>query len=105
MSKKVTYLIKSAQSPEVDADASDILINREATSVRQFSEWGMRGLQGSFPRLKDTLAYEERGERSTILELIVHVYNVRSTLVGINQILNSYMPSLDKSCDESFKRI
>jgi hypothetical protein len=37
-------------------------IHRQATSVRQLSEWGMRGLQGSFPRLKDRLLYEERGE-------------------------------------------
>ena len=30
-------------------------LNKQATSVRQLSEWGMRGLQGSFPRLKDRL--------------------------------------------------
>jgi hypothetical protein len=34
---------------------------RDATSVCQMAEWGMRGLQGSFPRLKDPLLYEERG--------------------------------------------
>ena len=28
---------------------------RDATSVRQLSEWGMRGLQGSFPKLKDRI--------------------------------------------------
>jgi hypothetical protein len=39
-------------------------VHRQATSVRQLSEWGMRCLQGSFPRLKDRLLYEERVEVS-----------------------------------------
>jgi len=38
------------------------VLNCQATSVRQLSEWGMRGLQGSFPRLKDRIKYKERGE-------------------------------------------
>jgi hypothetical protein len=37
-------------------------IQRQATLVRQMSEWGMRGLQASFPRLKDRIIYEENGE-------------------------------------------
>jgi hypothetical protein len=37
-------------------------IHRDATSVRQLSEWGMRGFQGSFPRLNDRMIYEETGE-------------------------------------------
>jgi ankyrin repeat protein len=37
-------------------------IHRDATSVRQLSEWGMRGFQGSFPRLNDRMIYEENGE-------------------------------------------
>ena len=45
------YLVKSSQrDPD---DAHGIVLNREATSVRQLSEWGMRMIQGSFPRLKD----------------------------------------------------
>ena len=28
-------------------------IQKQATAVRQMSEWGMRALQASFPRLKD----------------------------------------------------
>ncbi len=31
----------------------DLQKKREATSVRQTAEWGMRGLQAFFPRLKD----------------------------------------------------
>ena len=73
---------------------------KEATSVRQYAEWGMGGLQGSFPRLKDTLIYEERGERQIIMEVIVRLFNLRSNLVGINQIKNTFIPSLDKDCEK-----
>lgn len=72
-------------------------IHRQATSVRQLSEWGMRGLQGSFPRLKDRLMYEERGERRIILEMIVLLYNYRASTVGINQIQSSFMPHLKRN--------
>jgi DDE superfamily endonuclease len=72
---------------------------RDATSVRQMAEWGMRGLQGSFPRLKDRLLYEERGERKIILHLIVLLYNFRASTVGINQIQSSFMPNLLRSAN------
>ena len=67
---------------------------RAATSVRQLSEWGMRGLQGSFPRLKDRLQYEERGERKIILLLVALLYNFRASTVGQNQIQSTFMPHL-----------
>jgi hypothetical protein len=35
---------------------------KKATAVRQLSEWGMRGLQASFPRLKDRITWEMGGE-------------------------------------------
>lgn len=45
-------------------------IHRQATSVRQLTEWGMRGLQGSFLRRNDRILYEERGVgRTTIREM------------------------------------
>ncbi|KAL7566562.1 hypothetical protein ACA910_000631 [Epithemia clementina (nom. ined.)] len=43
--------------------------SKAATSIRQLSKWGMRGLQGSFPKLKDRLQYEERGEQKLFLQL------------------------------------
>ena len=70
-------------------------MNREATSMRQSSEWGMRALQSSFPRLKDRMIYEEMGERKIILKMMVLLFNLRSRRVGINQILNTYMPALE----------
>ena len=75
-------------------------IHRQATSVRQLSEWGMRGLHGSFPRLKDRLLYEERGERRIILELIVLLYNYCASTVRINQIQSSFMPHLERSANK-----
>jgi hypothetical protein len=74
-------------------------VHRQATSVRQLSEWGMHGLQGSFQRLKDRLLHEERGKRKFILEMIVLLYNYRASTVGINQIQLTYMPHLHRSAN------
>jgi hypothetical protein len=64
------------------------------------AEWGMRGLQGSFPRLKDRIMYEERGERRLILELVVLLYNFRASVVGMNQIQSVFMPWLEKNANQ-----
>ena len=89
-------LLKSHQS-NFDNDGNVRMrrvVFRAATSVRQLSEWGMRGLQASFPRLKDRLPYEEVGERRVILRLIALLYNFRASTVGFNQIQTTYMPQL-----------
>lgn len=90
-------LIKSAQSTASANTVQEAAILLEATSMRQASEWGMRGLQGSFPRLKDRFIYEERGDRKLMLEMIPRLYNFRTRTVGISQIQSVYMPWLDKS--------
>ena len=82
------YIIKSSQ--EDPTDPQKILINRAATSVRQLSEWGMRMISGSFPRMKDPILYEEKQDRKVILRLMVHLHNYQTSRVGINQILNSF---------------
>ena len=82
-------LIKSSQLDPQDPEG--LLINRQATSVRQLSEWGMRMIQCAFPRLKDSLQYKEEGDRKIILRLMVHIYNFQTYNVGHNIILNSYM--------------
>ena len=76
-------------------------IHRDATSVRQLSEWGMRGFQGSFPRLTDRLRYEEQGERRIILSMIVLLCNFRATNIGINQIRTTFLPKLEKDAMEN----
>jgi len=77
---------------------------RQATSARQASEWGMRALQGSFPRLKDRLLYEDRGERKLILLSTVWLFNLCARRVGINQILSSYMPHLSPEANHVLYR-
>lgn len=74
-------------------------VHRDATSVRQLSEWGMRGLQGSFPRLKDRIFYEERGERKIILLMVILLFNFRASSVGQNQIRSSFMRHLDRNAN------
>jgi hypothetical protein len=74
--------------------------NRDATSIRQLSEWGMRGLQGSFPKLKDRLPYEERGERKRFLQLVILVHNYRTSRLGLSQIQTTYRNALYNDVSE-----
>ena len=86
---KKNYLIKSAQQdPE---SQQGVILNRQATALRQLSEHGMRMIQGQFPRLKDPMELEEFGDRKVILNLMVLLYNFQASEVGINHILNSFM--------------
>ena len=74
----------------------------QATSMRQSAEWGMHALQSSFPRLKDRFIYEERGERKLVLTSLILIYNYRTRMVGINQILNYYMPHLRQNANACY---
>ena len=98
---KLTYpfIIKSGQELPVHTTAQEITITSQATSCRQAAEWGMRALQGSFPRLKDWFYYEENGERRVMLKFITLLYNYRARKVGLNQILNTYMPELSRDAN------
>ncbi|KLO06853.1 hypothetical protein SCHPADRAFT_837453 [Schizopora paradoxa] len=66
--------------------------NRQLLSCRQAAEWGMRTLQGSFGRLRLPLDIGDDKARARLLEICVRLHNVRTTLVGINQIRNTYEP-------------
>jgi DDE superfamily endonuclease len=83
-------LIRSSQDLTKACDAAERVRLEEATSLRQTSEWGMRAIQGAFPRLKDAMKYEEKGERIRILRLVPLLYNFRLEVVGLNQIMNTY---------------
>ena len=100
--KNVDHFIQSAQTPPATGVAEDIIIYKEATSVRQLSEWGMRSLQGGMPRIKDTFYYEERGERGVIIEMVIRLFNIRARLVGISQIRTTFMPNLALSANAHF---
>ena len=64
------FIIQSSLNIPVTEWCQAILLGQQATSCRQDVEWGMRGLQGSFPGLKDHIIYDENGERAIILKLI-----------------------------------
>jgi transposase-like protein len=92
------FLIRSAQQQDPSRAGATtpeakkaIQLNKQATSLRQISEHGMRMIQGQFPRLKDNFKFEEFGERKIVLHLMVLLYNYQAAKVGINQILNSFM--------------
>ena len=99
------FLIKSSQDPllargETQAEIEEqVRIQLEATSMRQAAEWGMRAVQASFPRLKDRFLYEETGERQRVLHSMFLLYNLRTRIVGINQIRNFYMPFLQTNAN------
>ena len=90
-STNADYLIRSAQNYHKAKNAAELVQLREATAMRQAAEWGMRAIQGSFPRLKDTIKFERNGERKIILRLAVLLYNYRLEVVGLNQIRNVYV--------------
>ena len=54
-------------------------------SLRQGSEWGMRGLQGSFPRFKRRLPGNALKQKR-MFESIILIHNFRTHLLGCNQI-------------------
>jgi hypothetical protein len=89
------FLIKSCQTLPTNALHQRVLVNSEASSMRQSAEWGMRGLQASFPRIRDRLTYEENGERLLILLTVVHLFNFRTRYVGLNQIRSVFLPQLE----------
>ncbi|KAE8898163.1 hypothetical protein PF005_g14786 [Phytophthora fragariae] len=64
--------------------------NRELVSARQAVEWGMRSLQGSFARLKMPLPADDCEYRATLIEACARLHQVRTRLVGINQIKTVY---------------
>ena len=97
---KNDFLLKSSENYANANNAMDMLRMEQATSLRQAAEWGMRAIQGAFPRLKDRIHYEENGERGVFLSLVPLLYNYRLARVGMNQIRNVYCPSW--SVDSAF---
>ena len=74
-------------------DVRDYLlrISNVHTSLRQASEWGMRGLQATFPRWKKRLP-SDHFQRRQVIEAIVLIHNYRTELVGFNQINTVFDP-------------
>jgi hypothetical protein len=91
------YLIKSSQDVTRCQNPEEVLQSLQATSLRQPAEWGMRAIQGAFPRLKDKIKFKaDAAERKVMLKLVVLLYNFRVEHVGLNQIRNTYVPNWSK---------
>eukprot|EP00957_Ditylum_brightwellii_P135700 10348719-Ditylum_brightwellii.AAC.1 len=73
-----SYLLKSSRIDVTSEDAYGMMLNAEATSMKQVAEQGMHRFQGSFPHMKDHLVYKKNGERKRIIQLKVMLYNARS---------------------------
>ena len=68
-----------------------IRLSNVYTSLRQASEWGMRGLQGTFPRCKMHLPLDKEKCRR-VIECVILVHNFRTEIVGHNQITEVFAP-------------
>jgi hypothetical protein len=95
-------IIISSQNNNSCNDEYDMITNREATSLRQAAEWGMRAIQSAFPRVKNKIKYEEHGFRAIMLECMVLLYNYRLVNVGLNQIKTVYASFLEHEAESVF---
>ena len=59
-------------------------ISNVYVSLRQASKWGMRGLQGTFPRFKKRLP-GNLVKQKLVIQSIVLVHNFKTEIVGLNQ--------------------
>jgi hypothetical protein len=73
--RRCPFMIKSGKRKPGET-AGQTIIQQQATSLRQCAEWGMRAIQGSYPRLKDKLLFSESIEnRKVFLNLITMLLN------------------------------
>jgi hypothetical protein len=81
------------QLPVNDAECGQLLqYDRQLLSYRQTAEWGMRAMQGSFGRLRVPLPINYADIRADLLETASRLFNLRTRVVGHNQIRSVYMP-------------
>ncbi|EUC60429.1 DDE family endonuclease, partial [Rhizoctonia solani AG-3 Rhs1AP] len=75
-----------------DEAAQQIEYSNSITLARQPAEWGMRALQGAYGRLRMPLDINNPIGRRVLLETCLRLHNLRTQLIGINQIKRVYMP-------------
>jgi hypothetical protein len=96
------FLIKSSQELIHIRSYRAQSIARDATSMRQSAEWGMRAFQSSMPRITVRMKFEERGERKVTLTVMILLYNLRARMIGINQLRSFYMGALYHDANVEF---
>jgi hypothetical protein len=66
---------------------------KQATSLRQLAEWGMRAFQGSFPRMRSIWPHEPKVERRIKLKVMVMLYNYRARTRSKPDQISLHAPS------------
>jgi len=103
--KHCRFPIKSGKR-KVGEIAVQTITQRQATSLRQSAEWGMRGDEGSFPRLKDKLLFSQRMEdRKVFLYLIPMLLNFQTHRIGLNKLQSTFYPIFNDYKDHVLDRL
>ena len=72
-----------------------LLISNVHTSLRQASEWGMRGLQGTFPRCKTLAKCENSAHscsiRAVVFKLVELIFRAHNYLANSNSRLSQFI--------------
>jgi len=93
--KQCPFIIKSGKR-KVGETAARTVQRRQATHLRQSAEWGMRAIQGSFPRLKDRFIFSgDPRDRQLFMHLIPLLLNFRTNFVGLNQLQSTFYPDFE----------
>ncbi|CAA7270632.1 unnamed protein product [Cyclocybe aegerita] len=89
----IRALLKAGQAVRGTPDeiAERMAYDRELLSDQQTAEWGNRGLQGAFGRLRVPLPIDNAERQGNLLEICNRLNNLRTRRVGINQIRTVYM--------------
>lgn len=104
--EKILRPLKQSQVKSIPREQlyDEIQLHKAITSVRQAAEWGMRALKGAFARLKTPLSYNDNFRRC-IIHCCVRLYNLRTRLVGINQIRTVYSEDWSPAITGSHDRV
>ena len=103
--RQQNYLKRQARRLHRSMRDQILKLSNVYTSLHQASKWGMRGLQGSFPRCKKRLPTNQL-QRRKILEAIIFVHNFRTEVVGYSQIQTVFDPKYERSITlEGYNRI
>ena len=69
---------------------------RVIVSILYDADWGMRAIQGSFPRLKDRFIFSgDPRDRQLFMHLIPLLLNFRTNFVGLNQLQSTFYPDFE----------
>jgi hypothetical protein len=77
-----------------------LAFDQQSLSYCQTAEWGMRGVQGAFGRLRLPLDIDNAERRANLLETCFRLHNFRTHRVGHNQIHAVYMPLWRQTTDD-----